>query len=224
MAENRFYDTLLALPLFLGMSRNELRQAAGMAKFDFMKIQEDEVLAKDGEACNHLFFLLTGDISVITEADDHGYRIEEDITAPEIFQPERLFGLRPRFTHTYIAKHACSIMRIEKQDVLKLSQELTIFRINLLNLISAQTQKLNRRLLRVPPKTLDERIIHFFESHCLRPAGEKTFYMKMTRLAEELNDSRLDASKALNRLQERQLLHLYRGRIYIPALERMINH
>ena len=37
MAENQLYDTLLALPLFLGMSRNELRQAAGITKFDFQK-------------------------------------------------------------------------------------------------------------------------------------------------------------------------------------------
>lgn len=114
-------------------------------------------------------------------------------------------------------------MRLEKQDVLKLSQEFAIFRINLLNLISAQTQKMNRRLLSVPPKSLDERIIRFFETHCTRPAGEKIFYIKMNRIAEELNDSRLDISRALNRLKADELLSLNRGRIHIPALEKLIN-
>lgn len=222
-AENKFYDTLLALPLFLGMSRNELRQAAGMTKFDFQKINQEELIVKEGERCQHLFFLLTGDIDVITEADDHGYRIEEDITAPEIFQPERIFGLNLRFTHTYIAQNDCSIMRLEKQDVLKLANNLEIFRINLLNLISAQTQKLNRRTLHVPPKSLEERIVRFFESHCLRPAGEKTFNIKMTRIAEEVNDSRLDVSRALNRLEQQNLIILQRGRIHIPALEKLTN-
>ena len=223
MAENRLYDTLLALPLFLGMSRNDLRQAAGMTKFDFQKVKEGELIVHEGDRCLHLFFLLTGDIDVITEADDHGYRIDEDITAPDIFQPDRIFGLSQRFTHTYIAKHDCSIMRIEKQEILKLSQEFDIFHINLLNLISAQTQKMSRRILRVPSKTLEERIIRFFELHCLRPAGEKTFHIKMTRIAEELNDSRLNISRTLNRLQDQGLLHLYRERIHIPALEKMIN-
>lgn len=223
MAENRLYDTLLSLPLFLGLSRNDLHHAAGITKFDFQKVKEGELIVGEGERCQHLFFLLTGDISVITDADDHGYRIEEDITAPEIFQPERIFGLSQRFTHTYIAKNDCGIMRLEKQEILKLAQEFAIFRINLLNLISAQTQKMNRRLLRVPPKSLDERIIRFFETHCLRPAGEKMFYIKMTRIAEELNDSRLDISRALNRLQADELLSLHRGRIHIPALEKMIN-
>lgn len=223
MAENRLYDTLLSLPLFLGLSRNDLHHAAGITKFDFQKIKEGELIVGEGECCQHLFFLLTGDVNVITDADDHGYRIEEDITAPEIFQPERIFGLSQRFTHTYIARNNCSVMRLEKQDVLKLSQEFAIFRINLLNLISAQTQKMNRRLLSVPPKSLDERIIRFFETHCTRPAGEKIFYIKMNRIAEELNDSRLDISRALNRLKAGELLSLNRGRIHIPALEKLIN-
>lgn len=105
MAENRLYDTLLSLPLFLGLSRNDLHHAAGITKFDFQKIKEGELIVGEGECCQHLFFLLTGDVNVITDADDHGYRIEEDITAPEIFQPERIFGLSQRFTHTYIARN-----------------------------------------------------------------------------------------------------------------------
>lgn len=223
MEENRFYDTLLALPLFLGMSRNDLRQAAGTTKFDFHKVPAGEVIVKEGAKCQHLFFLLTGDIDVFTDADDHGYRIEEDITAPEIFQTERIFGLNQHFTHTYIAKNDCSIMRIEKQEMLKLSETFEIFRINIFNLISAQAQKLSKKTFKVPPKTLEERIIRFFESRCIRPAGEKIIYIKMTRIAEEVNDSRLDVSRALNRLKNEGLLQLQRGKVLIPALEKLIN-
>lgn len=223
MKENRFYDTLLALPLFLGMSRSDLRQAAGKTRFDFHKVPAGETIVREGERCQHLVFLLAGDIDVITEADDHGYRIEEDITAPEIFQPECIFGLNQHFTHTYIAQNDCSIMRIEKQEVVKLSEAFVIFRINILNLISTQVQKMSRRTLRVPPKTLEERIIRFFESHCIRPAGKKTFYIKMTRIADEVNDSRLDVSRALNHLEKEELLELHRGRVAIPALEKLIN-
>jgi len=223
MAENRLYDTLLSLPLFLGMSRSDLQQAAGQTKFDFQKVKEGEVIINEGDRCQQLFFLMAGDVNVITEADDHGYRIEEDICAPEIFQPERIFGLNQRYTHTYIAKSHCSLLCIGKQEVMKLSNTFEIFRINLLNLISTQSQKAFRRTLRVPPKTLEDRVIRFFESHSIRPAGEKMWYVKMTRIAEELNDSRLDISRALNNLQNQGLIRLYRSRIHIPALEKLIN-
>lgn len=206
----------------MGMSRSDLLDIAGQTKFDFKKVEDGETIVREGEACQRLYFLLSGEIMVITEADDHGYRIEEDIFAPEIFQIERIFGLTQRFTHTYIAKHGCSLMSISKQEMQKLSDKFEIFRINLLNLIATQTQKNNRRLFRVPPKTLSERITRFFESHCIRPAGEKMFYIKMTRLAEEMNVKRIYVSNALNEMQDRKLIKLYRGRIHIPSLEKLI--
>ena len=232
MAENRLYDILLSLPLFLGMSRNDLHEAAGKTRFDFLKVSEGEAIEKDGERWLSLYYLLTREIIFFfvfffflydNDADDHGYNIEEDISAPEIFQPERIFGLNQRFTHTYIAKTDCSIMRLEKQEVLKLSELFEIFRINLLNYISAQTQKMSRRALRVPPRNIEELIIRFFEARCVRPGGEKTFRIKMTRMAKELNDSRLDISKALNNLEAQGLLRLQRERIFIPALEKLLS-
>lgn len=223
MPDNRIYDNLLVLPLFLGMSRNDLLEVAGQTKFDFKKVEDGQTIVREGDPCQRLYFLLGGEIKVITEADDHGYRIEEDICGPEIFQVEHIFGLNQRFSRTYIAKRNCSMMSISKQEMLKLSDKFEIFRINMLNLISTQTQKNNRRLLRVPPKTLAERITRFFESHCLRPAGEKTFYIKMTRIAEEVNTKRLYVSHALNDMQKARLIHLHRGKIHISALEKLIN-
>jgi DNA-binding GntR family transcriptional regulator len=44
----------------------------------------------------------------------------------------------------------------------------------------------------------------------------------MKQLANELNDSRLDISNALNEMEEDGLLNLYRGRIEIPMLERLL--
>lgn len=222
MADNSLYDILLSLPLFLGMSRSDLHEAAGKTRFDFQKIAEGETIVREGERCQSLYFLLTGDILVVTEADDHGYSVEEDISAPEIFQPECIFGLNQRYTHTYIAKTDCSMMRLDKQEVLKLTELFQIFRINFLNFLSAQAQKLNRRFLRVPPKSLEERIIRFIEAHCIRLGGEKIFHIKMTRIAEELNDSRLDISRALNRLEDEGVLQLNRERIYVPAMEKLL--
>ena len=44
----------------------------------------------------------------------------------------------------------------------------------------------------------------------------------MKQLADELNDSRLDISHALNAMQADGLLTLHRGRIEIPMLERLL--
>ena len=58
--------------------------------------------------------------------------------------------------------------------------------------------------------------------HCIYPAGPKTFYILMNRLADEVGDSRLDVSRSLNDMQRRGVLILHRGRIEIPSLELLI--
>ena len=44
----------------------------------------------------------------------------------------------------------------------------------------------------------------------------------MTRLAEEVNDSRLNVSRILNDMQHRGLIELSRGKIEVPQLERLL--
>jgi Mn-dependent DtxR family transcriptional regulator len=80
-------------------------------------------------------------------------------------------------------------------------------------------QKQERQLLRKFPESLESRIIRFVSDRCLRPAGKKIINIKMTQLAKEINDSRLDVSKALNRMEKMGLVELRRGYIYINKIE-----
>lgn len=222
MAEERLYDNLLSLPLFQGMSRSDLAMVAGQTRFDFHKYPDGKVIAKEGSPCRDFCFLLNGKLTVDTPSDDHAYRVVEEISAPELLQPEHLFGLYQRYTRTFTAKNDCSVMKLDKQEVLKLSDNYEIFRLNLMNIISTRSQKASHRVWKPVPADVRGHVIRFFKSHCIRPAGEKMFYIKMTRLALEVNDSRLDVSKVLNILQDEGKIELFRGRIHIPALEKLL--
>ncbi len=222
MDQDNRYDNLLALPLFQGMSRDDLHKAAGQTRFDFRKLPAKATIVTEGDPCKRLYFLFGGTVRVTTYSGDHEYELRETITPPFTFQPERLFGLHQQFTHTYATETPCSLLCITKKEALKLSTDFDIFRLNLLNLISTQSQKHNARLLSTPPKTLEQRIARFFASICVRQQGEKVLRIKMTRIADEINDSRLDASKALNRLDDRGLLHLHRAMIIIPDIEELV--
>ena len=129
MPEKRLYDSLLGLPLFLGMTRCDLLEIAGTTKFYFQKLKKGHVIAQEGEPCLHIIFLIKGEIKVITEADDHGYLIEETIKAPEVLQVERFFGFNQHYTHTYIAGDDCNIMSFSRKELMKLSDNYEIFRI-----------------------------------------------------------------------------------------------
>lgn len=222
MAVLQIFDKLLQFPLFQGMSRDELELVAGHTRFGFSKIVSGKTVVKDGDSCTHLYFLISGTIRVETFSDDHGYRVVELMQAPYILQPEALFGYTQRYTHSFTAQTEASFITIDKEEVVRLSEDFLVFRLNLLNIYATQTQKLNRQPWRQYPQTLRERVIRFFVQHSVYPAGTKTFYILMNRLAAELNESRLEISRTLNEMQHEGLLNLYRGRIEIPSLEHML--
>lgn len=223
MPERKLYDTLLGLPLFLGMTRGDLLDIAGKTKFYFQKLKKGHVIAQEGDPCLHIHFLISGEIKVTTESEDRGYRIEETITAPSVLQIERFFGFNQHYTHTFTAGQDCNVMSFSRKELTILSDNYEIFRINQLNILSTQTQRCEQRLFCLPPKTLEESILQFFERRCLRPSGEKIIHIKMTRLAEEINTKRIYISNTLNEMEAKGLIKLYRGIVVIPDLEMLIS-
>ena len=222
MATLQIYEKLLLFPLFQGMSRDDLEQVAGHTRFGFSKINAGSTVVTEGDDCRQLYFMINGFLCVETIADDHGYTVKEHLEAPLILQPEVIFGYTQRYTHTYIAQTDANFIAIGKDEVLRLSEDFLVFRLNLLNLFATQTQKTVRMLWQHVPDSLENRIVRFFAQHCLYPAGPKVFHILMNRLANELNDSRLDISRALNALQHEGKIVLRRGRVEIPQMERLL--
>lgn len=216
-----FSDQLLQLPLFQGMSRTDLEAVVGQTRFNFTTLKPGTPIARDGQECQHLHLLLDGTTQVESYADDHSYTFIETLHAPLILQPECLFGLTPRFTHTFMAQSECRLITLSKTETIRLSDNFFIFKLNLLNILSTQAQKIGRLPWHHSSDNLKSRIAQFFLHHCLHPAGMKLVSIKMTQLARELNDSRLDISRALHILQTDGLIRLSRGKIEIPAIERL---
>lgn len=204
------------------MSRDDLEIVAGHTRFGFQKVAAGREVIHTGEPCTHLYFLINGTLKIETFSDDSRYSVVEQMSSPYILQQESIFGYYQRYTHNFIALTDVNFLTLDKEEVVRLSEDFLVFRLNLMNHLATQSQKLIQSLWRRSPKTLQERISRFFFQHALYPAGAKTFHILMERLAEEVNDSRLDVSRVLNRMQADGLLELHRGRIEIPQLERLL--
>lgn len=222
MATLQIYDRLLQFPLFQGMSRDDLEIVAGHIRFGFQKVTAGRQIIHAGDPCTHLYFLINGTLKIETFSDDSRYSVIEQMSSPYILQQESIFGYYQRYTHNFYALTDANFLTLDKEEVVRLSEDFLVFRLNLMNHLATQSQKLIQMQWRRSPLSLRERIVRFFFQHTLYPAGPKTFHILMERLAEEVNDSRLNVSRALNRMQEAGVLELHRGRIEIPQLERLL--
>ena len=222
MALLQIYDRLLQFPLFQGMSRDDLEIVAGHTRFGFLKMTAGRQVIHAGEPCTHLYFLINGSLKVESFSDDGRYSVVEQMSSPYILQQESIFGYYQRYTHNFYALTDVNFLMLDKEEVVRLSEDFLVFRLNLMNHLATQAQKLIQAQWRRSPQSLQERVVRFFFLHTLYPAGPKTFHILMERLAEEVNDSRLNVSRVLNRLPTMGLLELHRGRIEIPQVERLL--
>ena len=222
MAVLQIYDRLLQFPLFQGMSRDDLEIVAGHTRFGFLKVSAGRQIIHAGDPCTHLYFLINGTLKIETYSDDSRYSVTEQMSSPYILQQESVFGYYQRYTHNFYALTDANFLTLDQEEVVRLSEDFLVFRLNLMNHLATQSQKLIQMQWRRSPLSLRERIVRFFFQHTLYPAGPKTFHILMERLAEEVNDSRLNVSRALNRMQETGVIELHRGRIEIPQLERLL--
>ena len=220
--ELKIYDKLLQFPLFQGMSHTELMQVVTHTKMGFTKQMAGKTIVNEGTPCTHLLFLISGTIQALTYSDDRAYSVTEHLSVPYIIQPERLFGIGQRYSSHFKTETDCHFITIDKQEVLLLLETQLVFRLNMLNLLATESQRLSQHPWRTVPATLRSALIRFFLQHTLRPAGSKTYHILMKRLAAEQGCSRLEVSQALNSMQADGLLTLHRGRIEIPMLERLL--
>jgi CRP-like cAMP-binding protein len=212
-------DIISCLPLFMGLSDKELSEIAGEVSFALHHHKKGSIIAESGKPCNGLITIINGQVTCETVADDHSYRLLESIHTMHVVEPNKLFGLQLRYASTYHALTSCETIEISKEGLLELLSTNFIVRLNYLNMLCRSSQTTEHNPWKACPPNLEGRIVQFVKNRVKHPAGSKTIYITMKRLANELCTSRLEVSIALNNLANQERIILKRGIIEIPALQ-----
>lgn len=155
------YDTLLELPLFRGVSRDRISEAAGSAKFHFVKYAPDAAIIEAGEACTHIKFIISGAVRLVIANPDNGISVSQTLYGPDVILPDFLFGRATTYPCSVTAITHVSILQILKEDYLKILKLDEIYTINLLNYLSMNAQKSVDGTLALMTGDLEHRIAYW---------------------------------------------------------------
>ncbi|MGL4851547.1 MAG: Crp/Fnr family transcriptional regulator [Phocaeicola sp.] len=216
------YDTLLQLPLFQGFCKNDFTQVLEKVRFHFRKYKADEQVVNQGEACNDLIFLLSGEVNCLTADENNRFSIEERLVSPTVLEPHSIFGMNTTYTASYKAHTDISVVTISKSYLLTELSTYEIFRMNYYNILSNRVQVAYGKLWSNLTGTTLNRIAFFLSQRMLLTSGEKRICIKMDDLATLIDDTRINVSKALNELQEKGIVKLSRKEILIPSFEKLL--
>jgi len=220
--ETTMYDNLLLLPLFQGLSKNDLTTIIEKVKLNFLQYKEGEIFIQQGESCKQLCFLLNGQVIVQTKDQEHAYSLSEIIDGPYIIEPHSLFGRKTCYTATYRAQTPVSILTIDKSFLFNTLNNYEIFQLNYLNILSSRCQVAYQILWDTHIGSLPEKFINFLALRCQKQEGEKILQITMEDLSHLINETRINLSRLLNELQDQGLVQLKRKEIHIPRFENLI--
>ncbi len=220
----KWYDTLLRFPFFQGMNETELVEIATKTRFDFINVSPKQYIISKGTACHQLLLLSDGEVMVYQEDAKGTCLLKERISQPLAIQPERLFGLNQNYTLTIQALSKCSLLALNKQEVLKLLSHYMLFQFNMLNFLSTNAQRYRQLLWNTRSQGVQYKIIQFILNRCLTPNGYKDIKIRLYDLASEISESRLNVSKALHEMQTRELLRMNRLHILVDDMERLSHY
>lgn len=218
------YDKLLELPLFQGLSEDNLTNILEKVKVEFNKFAPEEYISRQNAKCEGLIFILDGKVCIHSKDSKHHFIIEEEIKGPHIIEPYSLFGMYTEYQSSYQAISEVNTLNIDKKYIISNLCQYEIFNMNYLNILSNRAQTMYNKLWNSHIGNTQEKILNFLLLRSTIPYGKKTLTIKMEDLASLTDDTRLNVSKALNELQDKDLISLSRKKIIIHDLRLLNEH
>lgn len=138
---NSMYEMIMDLPLFKGVSKDQVSLFLEKTHIDFKNYEMGEVLAEMGEPVNMVRFVISGDISLIHPLEGVGITVEERSGFGKVLGADRLFGLATGYPYRVVAKTRTSIMEFSKPQYVNLLHSDSIYMLNFFNYLSLRAQR-----------------------------------------------------------------------------------
>lgn len=217
------YALLTRLPLFQGISSTDLLAWEEALRLDIEELPASALpLIRQGENCTQMLCIVEGELRREHLSADETYLTRSILRAPAIIEPDRLFGLTPTYNYTYYITRDIKLLNVRKSLVQSHLMKSEIFRLNMLNLLSAISQKRASALLPHASETAEERLKHFLATLFNGDEGEVELYIHMTDLAHFIGHSRLITSGILNRWDQDGSIRLGRGHFTIHDVKALV--
>lgn len=216
------YRQLKQLPLFQGVSSDQLSQLIEKLPFHFLKFSDGEQIIAAGEQCTHLRFVVSGSVTLTTRLSHLNVELSQTLDAPSVLAPDFLFGRDTAYPFSATACGPAGILQLVKSDYVKMLQADKVFLFNILNCLSLYSQRLSGRLAAVKDGSVAERLVFFIESMAAPGAKHVELHFVQKDLCTLLGAQRATLLRALDRLAASGLLRHSQASIVIDDVRSLL--
>lgn len=214
------YDVLSKIPLFSGLTENEVRELLNPQNTRKRIFEKGETVLYEGEPVREIGIVLSGRViielsdvwgnnSVISGVEKGGVFAEAYACVPGSLMLQHVTAYE-KSEILFI-----DIRALLETDGVKNNAQLKLLK-NLLTVCASKNLKLSSRMLNITPKTIRARLMSYL-SECVKTSGSYKFEIPYDRrqLADYLGTDRSALSAELSKMQKDGLLKYNKNRFEI---------
>lgn len=214
-SEPSMMRTLLSLPLFQGLARQEFIELIEKTRLEFLHVADASIL-RQGDHHTQVVYVLSGQL---VRTVQHGVlTFSETLSVPALLEPYSLFGRDDTLHASYSVNGPADLLVIDKRYLYTVFNRYAVVQINILNLLSASAQHLSRKLLPAAGTRIEDRLLHLVDDLSEQEGSERRLAVNRVQLATLLGVSRRAMSEVIADMQRRGLLRIeYGALVFLPA-------
>lgn len=135
------YEMIMDLPLFKGVSKNQVSSFLEKTNVGFCNYQSGDVVIGEGDEVAMVKFVISGSVKIIHKLESLPIVIEETCDVGTVLGAERLFGISTGYAYEVVASGKLSIMQFSKEQYLNLLHSDRIYMLNFFNYLSLRAQR-----------------------------------------------------------------------------------
>ena len=152
------YETLMTIPLFKGVSHEQISAFLEKTPLHFNNFQPGETLIAYGEECRNVTCLLSGKLQLERRVAGGRMLVRESLYAGSVIGLSYLFGLDTHYHFNATALTQVGIMEFSKDQLRRVLESNPIYLINCLNYLARRGQKCDEALPRFLGKHFGEKL------------------------------------------------------------------
>ena len=213
----------MQLPLFHGVSAQQLSALVEKMPFHFLKFSDGERIIDEGDTCTHVRFVVSGKVRVSMRFTNLKVTIEQTLEAPNVLGPDYLFGLDTSYPFNVTAEGECGIMQLRKSDYVNIVQADKVFLFNILNYLSRNSQRFTAGVLAMKQGSVTERIALIVSILTTQLSSDITISFLQKDLCTLLGTQRTTLIHALDILKDEGIIDYTTTQITILNLSALRN-
>ena len=116
--ELTMFERLLQLPLFQGLTTQEISDVMSHVRLDFVNYHRGDEIVMQGESCRKLIYIISGEVMAEHRNNDLHFTLTEYLSDLKVIEPYNLFGMYQTYSRTYAFTTEGSTLTIDKHVML----------------------------------------------------------------------------------------------------------